>query len=235
MVHSTLSRPTTQSPTPEPAPAGSHGYFSTLVDSVFPLSEQDAPEREQARDELAGLSVQDLLAAYACMRLSREIDKMETLLHRSGNLWFSIAGAGKEALNVATGMHLRADDIKFPYYRDHALALWSGISLLDVLRQGTASRFDPMSGGRQMTSHYGSVEFNYPTGSTMTGSQTLQAVGRAEALKLEQKLGLHVSESAPELDRVHLGRRRHHLRGRGRGVDPRRRAQHGADHVRHRG
>ena len=81
--------------------------------------------RTEGRKELEGLSVQDLLAAYACMRLSREIDKMETLLHRSGNLWFSIAGAGKEALNVATGMHLRADDIKLPYYRDHALALWS--------------------------------------------------------------------------------------------------------------
>ena len=142
MVHKTVSRPATQTPSPEQPAGRSHGYFSILVDSVFPLSETDASQREQPREELEGLSVQDLLAAYACMRLSREIDKMETLLHRSGNLWFSIAGAGKEALNVATGMHMRADDIKFPYYRDHALALWSGITLLDVLRQGTASRFD---------------------------------------------------------------------------------------------
>jgi 2-oxoisovalerate dehydrogenase E1 component len=198
VVHSTLSRLTTDTPAPEPIAEGRHGYFSTLVDSVFPLTETDAQERTRSRPELEGLTVQDLLAAYACMRLSREIDKMETLLHRSGNLWFSIAGAGKEALNVATGMHLRADDIKFPYYRDHALALWSGITLLDILRQGTASRFDPMSGGRQMTSHFGSIEFNYPTGSTMTGSQCLQAVGRAEALLLEQKLGLKVSQALPD-------------------------------------
>jgi hypothetical protein len=42
-----------------------------------------------------------------------------------------------------------------------------------------------MSGGRQMTSHFGSVQFNFPTGSTMTGSQCLPAAGRAEALVLE--------------------------------------------------
>ncbi|HMA34078.1 MAG TPA: thiamine pyrophosphate-dependent dehydrogenase E1 component subunit alpha, partial [Chloroflexia bacterium] len=196
MVHSTVSRRATKD---APLPVGRrHGYFSTLVETVFPLNEANAQARSLPRPELAGLTVEDLLAAYACMRLSREIDKMETLLHRSGNLWFSIAGAGKEALNVAVGMHLRADDIKFPYYRDHALALWSGITLLDMLRQGTASRLDPMSGGRQMTSHFGSVEFNYPTGSTMTGSQCLPAAGRAEALALEQKLGVRVSGSQPD-------------------------------------
>jgi len=115
VVHSTITRPAQPGATADLPAAGRHGYFSTLVETVFPLSEADLGERSQERAELAGLSVQDLLAAYACMKLSREIDKMETLLHRSGNLWFSIAGAGKEALNVAVGMHLRADDIKFPY------------------------------------------------------------------------------------------------------------------------
>ena len=97
MVHSTITRPAQSGAADLPA-AGRHGYFSTLVETVFPLSETDLDERSQQRAELEGLSVQDLLAAYACMKLSREIDKMETLLHRSGNLWFSIAGAGKEAL-----------------------------------------------------------------------------------------------------------------------------------------
>ena len=198
MVHTTVSRPATKSPAPDLPPGRHHGYFSTLVESIFPLNEANAQERSAGRPELEGLSVQDLLAAYACMRLSREVDKMETLLHRSGNLWFSIAGAGKEALGVAVGMHLRADDIKLPYYRDQAMALWSGITLLDILRQGTASRFDPMSGGRQMTSHFGSIEFNYPTGSTMTGSQCLPAAGRANALVLEQKLGVKVSGAKPD-------------------------------------
>ena len=38
-----------------------------------------------------------------------------------------------------------------------------------------------------MSSHFGSVEFNFPTGSTMTGSQALPAAGYAEGLKLEKR------------------------------------------------
>ena len=43
-------------------------------------------------------------------------------------------------------MHMRPDDYKLPYYRDQTLALWGGISLLDILRQSVASRFDPAVG-----------------------------------------------------------------------------------------
>lgn len=167
-------------------------YYYGLVDQVF-------PQRDTAsRDDLLGLSLYDLVASYAVMRMSRTIDEFETLLHRSGKLWFSIAGAGKEALNVATGWHLRTDDIKLPYYRDRALAMWCGIPARDIMRQGTASALDPMSGGRQMTSHFGSQQFNFPTGSTMTGSQCLPAAGRAEALVLERRLGTRVSDSRPD-------------------------------------
>ena len=117
------------------------------------------------------------MGMYAAMRTSREIDHMQGLLQRSGNLWFSIAGAGKEAINVAIAHHMRPDDIKLPYYRDQALALWSGISLWISSARASPRASTRMSGGRQMTSHFGSVEFNFPTGSTMTGSQCLPAAG----------------------------------------------------------
>jgi 2-oxoisovalerate dehydrogenase E1 component len=172
--------------------AQARSYYYGVVDQIF-SSRDTLP-----RPELAGLSVYDLLASYAVMRMSRALDEMETLLHRSGKLWFSIAGAGKEALGTATAWHLRQDDIKVPYYRDRALALWSGITPRALLQQGTASALDPMSGGRQMTSHFGSVEFNFPTGSTMTGSQCLPAAGRAAALLLEQRLGVRVSSAQPD-------------------------------------
>ncbi|HUP26910.1 MAG TPA: thiamine pyrophosphate-dependent enzyme [Chloroflexia bacterium] len=172
-------------------------YFYELADRVFDPNE-DKQNRTKARKELGGLSVRDLLGAYAAMRTSREIDMMMQLLQRTGNLWFSIAGAGKEVINVATAAHMRPDDYKFPYYRDQAFALWSGITLLDMLRQSVASRFDPQSGGRQMSSHFGSVDFNFPTGSTMTGSQCLPAAGCAAGLKLEKKLGKKFSKAAQE-------------------------------------
>ena len=169
-------------------------YFYGLVDQVFGTDEPQG--RYIARTELAGLSLNELLGAYAAMRISRDIDNMMGLLQRTGNLWFSIAGAGKEAMNVAISMHLRPDDAKLPYYRDQSMALWCGITLLDIMRQSVASRFDPASGGRQMSSHFGSVDFNFPTGSTMTGSQCLPASGYASALKTEKLLGKKYSYGA---------------------------------------
>jgi 2-oxoisovalerate dehydrogenase E1 component len=171
-------------------------FYRALVAKVFPA--EGSRERDQPRKELAGVSVNEALAMYAAMRTSREIDMMMQLLQRTGNLWFSIAGAGKEIINLAFAEHMRPDDYKLPYYRDQTLALWSGISLLDILRQSVASRFDPQSGGRQMSSHFGSIEFNFPTGSTMTGSQCLPAAGAAAALKLERKLGKAYSRGAKE-------------------------------------
>lgn len=169
-------------------------YYYDLVNQVF--GDDKPQDWEMARTELAGLSVRELLGAYAAMRTSREIDMMMGLLQRTGNLWFSIAGAGKEAINVAMSFNLRPDDAKLPYYRDQAMALWCGIRLIDVMRQSVASRFDPQSGGRQMSSHFGSVEFNFPTGSTMTGSQALPASGYAEGLKKERELGKRFSRGA---------------------------------------
>ncbi len=171
-------------------------FYREIVARVLPA--ENDPERNKPRDELAGVSLSEALAMYTAMRTSREIDMMMQLLQRTGNLWFSIAGAGKEVINLAFAQYMRPDDYKLPYYRDQTLALWSGISLLDILRQSVASRFDPQSGGRQMSSHFGSVEFNFPTGSTMTGSQCLPAAGAAAALKLEKKLGKAYSRGAKE-------------------------------------
>jgi 2-oxoisovalerate dehydrogenase E1 component len=171
-------------------------YFYGLVDRIF--DPKDPQGRDIPRTELAGLTLHEMLGMYAAMRTSREIDLMMGLLQRTGNLWFSIAGAGKEAINVSFADNMRPDDAKLPYYRDQTLALWSGISLLDIMRQSVASRFDPQSGGRQMSSHFGSVEFNFPTGSTMTGSQALPASGYAEGLKLEKRLGKKYSMGAKE-------------------------------------
>lgn len=171
-------------------------YYFALVDQIFKREENGEQDRYAPRDDLEGLSVHEILAMYAAMRTSREIDLMQQLLQRTGNLWFSIAGAGKEVINVAIAAHMRPDDFKFPYYRDQTLALWSGIRPYDIQRQSVASSLDPMSGGRQMSSHFGSVEFNFPTGSTMTGSQALPAVGCASGLKKEKALGLKLSKAA---------------------------------------
>ena len=72
---------------------------------------------------------------------------MMGLLQRTGNLWFSIAGAGKEAINVAISSHLRPDDAKLPYYRDQAMAQ----VIASALREG--STFQGADDGDQRGVH----------------------------------------------------------------------------------
>ncbi len=118
----------------------------------------------------------------ACV--SRAIDDREINLQRQSRVFFQISGAGHEALLLGLARHLRSGyDWFFPYYRDQALMLGLGISAYQILLQAVGSADDPASGGRQMPSHWGSVEHHVVTQSSPTGTQCLPAVGCAEAAR----------------------------------------------------
>ena len=154
--------------------------WSTEVAGVIPRpASQPAPKPAQPpvefpRDEV----IEDF--RRAC--ISRAIDDREINLQRQSRVFFQIAGAGHEALLLGLARHLRAGyDWFFPYYRDQALMLGLGISAHQILLQAVGSADDPASGGRQMPSHWGSVEHHVVTQSSPTGTQCLPAVGCAEA------------------------------------------------------
>ncbi|HUF53247.1 MAG TPA: thiamine pyrophosphate-dependent dehydrogenase E1 component subunit alpha [Dehalococcoidia bacterium] len=132
-----------------------------------------------------GLNTEQLLKLYETMFMARAVGERERMLNRMGKGPFAVTGEGHEAAQVGTAFALTpGKDWVVPYYRDIGVALTIGMSPRDLL-MGHLSRSDAIeSGGRNMPSHFSSVELHVVSGSAPVSTQVPHAVGIALASKL---------------------------------------------------
>lgn len=132
------------------------------------------------------LSKDQHLRAYRSMLIARRIDEKQLILLKQGKCFFHIGGSGHEAAQVAAASALRpGHDWFFPYYRDIGFSLHLGLTPEEVFLAALHRAEDPMTGARQMPSHFGKKELRIITQSSPTGTQYLQAVGVGLAAKKE--------------------------------------------------
>lgn len=100
---------------------------------------------------------------------------------------------GHEAIQLALGMQLKAQDWVSPYYRDDSILLGIGMHPEELMLQVFAKKDDPFSGGRTYYSH---PSLNRPLQpkiihqSSATGMQAIPTTGVAMGLQYKEITGL---------------------------------------------
>jgi len=131
-----------------------------------------------------GLSDEELLHCYSTMVRVRAFDETCLKLQRSGRIGFSIPNLGIEATQVGAASAMRRSDWIFPSYRDFGMALYHGVTPLDMMHNMFGNARDTAR-GRQMPVHFSFDEpIRFFSISSPIGTHIPQAVGAAYAAKL---------------------------------------------------
>jgi 2-oxoisovalerate dehydrogenase E1 component len=97
---------------------------------------------------------------------------------------------GHEAIQLAVGLQLTANDWVAPYYRDDSILLGIGITPYELMLQLLCKKDDPFSGGRTYYSHPSLKREGFPKiphQSSATGMQAIPTTGVAMGIQYQEK------------------------------------------------
>ncbi len=127
-----------------------------------------------------------------CLAILRDIyrcrfvdDKMSKLVRQNKGGTFFLSTKGHELVGALCAHGLNAgSDWAFPYYRDRSFAIALGSQLEELFGVFLGRTVKNHSAGRMMPEHFSDKSLRIPCQSSCVGSQFLQAVGCAKALKI---------------------------------------------------
>jgi len=114
---------------------------------------------------------------------------------KQGKCAFQASTRGHEKYQIGMAMLLKPrHDWFFTYYRSKAVAVGLGMPLKDIFLGMLSREGDPNSNGRNMSEHWSSRELRLVSQTACTGTQYLNAVGMARAIKADGRNEIvHVS------------------------------------------
>ena len=130
------------------------------------------------------LSVDEVVAIYRSLVLTRTLDQRLTALQRQGRIGFHVGSLGEEAAILGSTYAMRETDWIFPCYREFGSALMRGLELQKFIDNMFGNSNDTVK-GRQMPDHYTCREKRWGSISSPVGTQITQAVGFAWGAKID--------------------------------------------------
>jgi 2-oxoisovalerate dehydrogenase E1 component len=124
------------------------------------------------------------LELYRKMLAVYYIEERLKVFDRQGKCSFHASTRGHEKVQLGITMLLRPGiDWFFTYYREKAIAVGIGIPFKDIFLGMLGREGDPNSNGRNMPEHFSSRKFRVVSQTACTGTQYLNAVGMARAIR----------------------------------------------------
>jgi 2-oxoisovalerate dehydrogenase E1 component len=126
------------------------------------------------------------LELYRKMLTVYYVEERMKVFVRQGKCGFQASTRGHEKLQIGMTMLLKpGHDWFFTYYRSKAVALGLGMPIQDVFLGMLGREGDPNSNGRNMPEQWSSRKLRLVARSAVTGTQYLNAVGMARAIKMD--------------------------------------------------
>jgi len=157
----------------------------------------DLPELDDSR-------LRDL---YEEMVRVRCVDRRMLKLQRAGRIGFVGSMLGMEAAMIGTAAALRQTDWLWSGLREGGAALMRGLPLSEYIAQMYGNGNDTAK-GRQMCNHFQHRESNYPSWSSVIGTQIAHGTGAAYATRVRGESdvhGIYFGDGATSSNSFHSG------------------------------
>ncbi len=149
----------------------------------------------QATQNSIKTSKENLIEAFKLMCTAKTLAEKYEANKEITSKYVHATSRGHEAIQIALGMQLKAQDWVSPYYRDDSILLSIGMSPYELMLQVFAKKDDPFSGGRTYYSHPSLNRDNFPKiihQSSATGMQAIPTTGIAMGIQYKEKTGLAI-------------------------------------------